>query len=66
MTHGGIWYSLDTAAAANLPVPRLVEFSRYRDELREDGLSWEEAEQILRGFIWNEIEATHPGDDERD
>jgi len=51
------WNSLNSAAFANLNDSDLKEFFRYRKELFEDGHFWEhDAEDILKGFIWDCIE----------
>jgi len=43
-------------ARANLNDSDLAEFHRYKDELKNDGEPWEEAEDILSGFIWEYLE----------
>ncbi len=50
------WNELDGAAEANLNEQSLREFYRYKKRLYEEGYSWEDAEEILTGFIWDESE----------
>ena len=50
------WNELDWAAEANLNEQSLREFYRYKKRLYEEGYSWEDAEEILTGFIWDESE----------
>lgn len=50
------WNELDGAARKNLNERQEREFNRYKNELYEDGHNWEDAEEILTGFIWDESE----------
>jgi hypothetical protein len=51
------WSSLDKAAKANLNEVDLKEFFQYKQRLRYEGHEWEyDAEDILRGFIWDASE----------
>ena len=51
------WNELYGEARANLDMDQLDEFYIYRDQLISEGHEWEDdAECILRGFIWDEIE----------
>lgn len=50
------WHELDGAAEANLNEQGCREFLRYKKRLYEEGYSWEDAEEILTGFIWDESE----------
>ena len=51
------WNDLYEEARANLDMDQLDEFYLYRDQLISEGHEWEDdAECILRGFIWDEIE----------
>lgn len=50
------WDELDGAADANLNEQGLREFFEYKKRLYEEGHSWEDAEEILTGFIWDESE----------
>lgn len=59
------WDSLDAAARTNLAAlpASLSEFFRYKSELRDEGRAWEgDAQEILSGFIWGEIEESDEGD----
>lgn len=50
------WDELDGAALQNLNDRQQREFHRYKNELFEDGHSWDDAREILTGFIWDESE----------
>lgn len=51
------WNGLDNAAIKNLISPyRIEQFMNYKQQLKDDGHTWDEAEEILTGYIWDEIE----------
>lgn len=51
------WNELDDDAKANLSLNGQRKFFLYKDELKRDGHQWgDDAEDILRGFIWDESE----------
>lgn len=51
------WNSLDTAAIANLGKHNFPRFQKYKEDLYSRGIQWEDdAELILRGYIWDESE----------
>ena len=51
------WDTLDSAAKANLEPNGLKAFFEYKELLRDSGCKWEfDAEDTLRGFIWDELE----------
>lgn len=50
------WKGLDGAARANLNDWQQSKFHQYKKRLYEEGHSWEDAEEILTGFIWDESE----------
>lgn len=51
------WDQLDNTAEANLTDLGNQLFHSYKKELMGEGLRWEEAEEILRGWLWDESEA---------
>lgn len=48
------WHSLDLDAAQNLATFNYRLYCTYRDQLKNEGHTWEEAKPILIGFIWND------------
>jgi hypothetical protein len=51
------WGSLDSEARVNLPRHAYLKFLDYKISLADQGHEWKnDAEDILRGWIWNEIE----------
>lgn len=51
------WSNLDESAKINLDNAGLLRFYEYKNQLRKDGYKWDnDAEVILRGFIWDESE----------
>jgi hypothetical protein len=51
------WNELDGAAAKNLTPLALKVFHEYKDQLKQDGHTWEnDASDILRGYIWDDME----------
>ncbi len=50
------WDELDGAAKNNLNVHQQGKSQQRKMELFEAGYSWEDAEEILTGFIWDESE----------
>ncbi|MBW2599565.1 MAG: hypothetical protein JRC60_05695 [Deltaproteobacteria bacterium] len=55
------WDELDVAAKANLGEEGFVRFQRYKNKLQSEGHKWHyDAEDILRGYIWDEIEDLDP------
>lgn len=51
------WSELDQSAMNNLTEPQQREFFKYKEQLRQDGHKWiDDAEVILRGFIWDQLE----------
>ena len=57
MTKNEEWNELDGAAKANLSKDGFEKFLKYKEELKKDGLDWDgDAEEILRGYIWDESE----------
>lgn len=50
------WESLDSEALHNLGEHRYKDFLRYKNQLKQKGHSWDDAEDVLRGYIWAEIE----------
>lgn len=50
------WGTLDSAALANLDASGVKRFHEYKRDLREEGYSWEDAEEILSGHIWGDLD----------
>ena len=50
------WAELDGAARINLDADGLIEFFKYKGELKEEQYEWSKAQAILEGFIWDEKE----------
>ena len=51
------WNSLDKAAKINLNEYYIEKFFKYKKSLKAEGHEWEnDAEDILRGFIWDASE----------
>ena len=51
------WDNLDEAAEANLNQEQLQRFFKYKEEIRSEGHFWrDDADILLRGFIWDESE----------
>lgn len=60
------WNKLDRAAKANLSHSDLEDFFRYKKKLKSEGHLWQnDAESILRGFIWDRSESLHPDDESK-
>ncbi len=56
------WAELDEAARKNLTPIQLRGFFNYKSELHAGGHKWDDdAEVILRGFIWGESETETQG-----
>ena len=54
-----LWDSLDAAAEANLD--STIEYYKYKAKLKKQCTTWEDAECILTGYIWDESEEEYNG-----
>jgi hypothetical protein len=64
MTEPNILAELDEAAQANLNADGQRRYADYKAQLLRDGTRPEDMGDILRGFIWNELEGDADDDDE--
>lgn len=59
------WNNLNDAAKANLTPDHFRRFLQYKQELKTQGETWEDAEEILIGFIWDTLEEETMVDDDQ-
>jgi type IV secretory pathway VirB4 component len=56
--------NLDAAAQANLDPQGQRRYAEYKERLLAEGETTESLDQILRGFIWDELDLAAEDDDE--